>query len=87
MLDVKPQNVKTKENVTWFKKCIYLSYDGELKTPSYDWGGGGLKCPPIFICESNRKSDKIMHCVEKKKILFDSFKVKAIFHVILEIDR
>ena len=21
--------------------------------------------PPIFICENNRKSNKIMHCVEK----------------------
>ena len=27
-------------------------------------GGGGSKCPPIFICENNRKSNKIMHCVE-----------------------
>ena len=41
--------------------------------------------PPIFICENNRKSNKIMHCVEKK-ILIGSFKDKAIFHVIL-IDR
>ena len=23
--------------------------------------------PPIFICENNRKSNKIMHCVEEKK--------------------
>ena len=30
-------------------------------------GGGGSTCPPpIFVCENNRKSDKIMHCVEKK---------------------
>ena len=31
--------------------------------------GEGLKVPPlpIFICENNKKSDKIMHCVEKKK--------------------
>ena len=48
---------------------------------SYD-GGGGLKVPPIFICENNRKINKIMHCVEKKKILSGSFKDKAIFHVI-----
>ena len=43
--------------------------------------------PPIFICENNRKSNKIMHCVEEKKNLIGSFKDKAIFHVILEIDR
>ena len=31
--------------------------------------GGGLKVPPpIFICENTRKSNKIMHCVEKKII-------------------
>ena len=28
-------------------------------------GGVGSKCPPIFICENNRKSNKIMHCVEE----------------------
>ena len=50
-------------------------------------GGGGSLYPPIFICKNNRKSNKIMHCVEKKKILIISFKDKAIFHVILEIDR
>ena len=27
-------------------------------------GGGGLKVPPISICENNRKSNKIMHCVD-----------------------
>ena len=44
--------------------------------------GGGTKCPPpIFICENNRKSNKIMHCVEKKK-LSGSFEDRAIFHVI-----
>ena len=48
--------------------------------------GGGLKGPPIFICENNRKSDKIMHCVENF-FLIGRFKDKAIFHVILEIDR
>ena len=51
------------------------------------WGCGGLKVPPLFfIRENNRKSDKIMHCVEKKNSLIGSFKDKAIFHVILEID-
>ena len=43
--------------------------------------GGGSKCPPIFICENNRKSNKIMKCVEKKK-LRGSFEDRAIFHVI-----
>ena len=41
--------------------------------------------PPIFICENNRKSNKIMHCVEF--FLSGSFEDKATFHVILEIDR
>ena len=52
-------------------------------------GGGGeaQSAPPIFICENHRKSNKIMHCVEKKNYLIGSFKDKAIFHVILEIDR
>ena len=26
------------------------------------WGGGGA--PPIFICENNRKGNKIMRCVD-----------------------
>ena len=41
----------------------------------------------FFICENHRKSNKIMRCVEKKKSLIGRFKDKAIFHVILEIDR
>ena len=49
-------------------------------------GGGAQSAPPIFICENNRNSNKIMHCV-KKFFLIGSFKDKAIFHVILEIDR
>ena len=27
-------------------------------------GGAQSAPPPYFICENNRKSDKIMHCVE-----------------------
>ena len=42
---------------------------------------------PIFICENNRKSNKTMHCVEKKNSLSGSFEDKAIFHLIQEIDR
>ena len=43
-----------------FKFEIYfnLSYDG----------GGGLKVPHYFICENNRKINKIMHCVERKNL-------------------
>ena len=44
---------------------INLSYDGGFIDLSYDGGGGVSKCPSIFICENNRKSDKIMHCVEE----------------------
>ena len=44
------------------------SYDGGFIDLSYDGGGGAQSAPPIFICEKNRKSDKIssMHCVEKR---------------------
>ena len=44
---------------------LNLIFDGALKTPSFE-GGGGVEFapPPIFICENNRKSNKIMHCVD-----------------------
>ena len=32
---------------------LNLSFDGVLKTPSYDGGGGGFNRPPMFICENN----------------------------------
>ena len=42
---------------------------------------GGAQCvPPIFICENNRKSNKIMNCVEKKS-LSGCFEDRVIFHV------
>ena len=45
---------------------VKLGLEGGLQALGL-WGGGGLKVPPpIFICENNRKSNKIMHCVEKK---------------------
>ena len=47
--------------------------------------GGAQSVSPIFVCENNRKSNKIMHCVEKK--MSGSFEDKAIFHVIQEINR
>ena len=47
----------------------------------------GPKVPPIFICENNRKSNKIMHCIKEKK-LSGSFEDRAIFHVMqLSYDR
>ena len=46
---------------------LNLTFDGPFSDLSFD--GGGLKVPPpIFICENTRKSNKIMHCVEKKII-------------------
>ena len=41
---------------------------------------GAQSAPLIFICEYNRKSNKIMHCVEKKS-LSGSFEDRDIFHV------
>ena len=44
-------------------------------------GGGGVEFtppPPIFICENNRKSNKIMHCVD---FFIGSFEDMGIFHV------
>ena len=39
-----------------------LSYDGGFTDLSFDGGGGGSKCPPpIFICENNRKGNKIIY--------------------------
>ena len=51
-------------------------------------GGGGAQSapPPHFSFEKNRKSKKIMHCVDFFS-LSGSLEDKAIFHVILEIDR
>ena len=45
---------------------LNISYDGGQIDPSYDGGGGGggLLYPPIFICKNNRKSNKIMTCVD-----------------------
>ena len=43
-----------------YKKFYYINSLNFLKLIR-----GGRKCPPpIFICENNRKSNKIMHCVE-----------------------
>ena len=47
-----------------YRTVFNLSYDKGLMHLSYDRGGGGTKCPPIFICENDRKINKIMHCVE-----------------------
>ena len=41
-------------------------------------GGLNLPPPPIFICENNRKSNKIMHC---DGFFSGSFEDMGIFHV------
>ena len=48
------------------KATFNLSYDGGFTDLSFDGEGAQSAPPPIFICENNRKSNKIMHCVEKK---------------------
>ena len=46
-----------------------LTFDGLFSDLSFNGRGGAQSAPPpIFICENNRKSNKIMHCVEKKII-------------------
>ena len=47
---------------------------------------GDRICPYQFICKNNRKSNKIMQCVENF-FMIGTFKDKAIFHVILDINR
>ena len=42
-----------------------LSYDGGFIDLSYDGGVWAQSAPPpIFICENNRKGNKIKHCVD-----------------------
>ena len=41
--------------------------------------GGWIYPPPIFICENNRKSNKIMHCVDF--FLSGSSEDMVMFHV------
>ena len=67
-----PLRVSTKTQISKIRIRIEMSEQmsfsvlHSLLNLSYD-GGGGFKVPtPIFICETNRKSVKIMHCVEKK---------------------
>ena len=43
-------------------------------------GGAHSAPPPIFICENNRKYNKIMHCVDF--FLSGSFEDRTTFHVI-----
>ena len=60
-----------------YKKFKYINL--MKKNLSYDGGGLKVRPPPIFIFENNRKSNKVMHCVEKKKSLSGSFEDRAIF--------
>ena len=43
---------------------INLTFDGPFSDLSFNGGGAQSAPPPIFICENNRKSNKIMHCVD-----------------------
>ena len=45
-----------------------LSYDGGFTDLSFNGGGGAQSAPPIFIYKNKKKSNKNMHCVEKKII-------------------
>ena len=49
-------------------------------------GGGGLNVPPIFLFVKTIEKVIRLCTVLKKKSLISSFKDKANFHVILEID-
>ena len=54
------------DSYIWCKNYLNLSFNGVFLTPSFEGGGGGgVNLPPShFICEKNRKSNKIMHCVD-----------------------
>ena len=72
-------SIKRLPSYDYYRNTAYfnLSFDGVLKTPIFD---GGLNRPPsIFICENNRKSNKIMPVL----IFFwgGSFEDMGIFHV------
>ena len=58
------EDKQTKVNVVFRDFIIHLHFDGVLKTRSFNGGGLNLPHPPIFICENNRKSNKIMNCVD-----------------------
>ena len=65
--------------VNTLNSCLLnLSYDGGFTDLSFI-GGGAQSAPPIFICENHRKSNKIMHCVEKKNIRLAVLKIKPFF--------
>ena len=50
------------EQSLWFD-LFNVSFDGVLKNPSFDVVES-TSPPPIFNCENNRKSKKIIHCVD-----------------------
>ena len=62
--------------IPFFVPLLPIWFQVNLSYDSYD-----------IICENNRKSNKIMNYVEEKKLLSGSFEDRAVFHVILEIDR
>ena len=63
------------------KNYLNLSFDWVFLTPSFDGRGVNLGPPYFnFICENNRKSNKIMHCVEDMGIFH-------VFHYLSVMDR
>ena len=55
--------MQIEENICYKGKrnifCLLnLSYDGVLKPPGFDGGGGVESTPPLFFCENNRKGKK-----------------------------
>ena len=52
-----------------------------------DGGGGGAQSTPLFLFVKTIEKVKRLCTVLKKNYLIDSYKDKAIFHVILVIDR
>ena len=75
-----------KKNVPASVKCLNLTFDGLFSDLSFN-GGGAQSAPPLFLFVKTIEKVIRLCTVLKKKYLIGSFKDKAIFHVILEIDR
>ena len=66
---------------------INLTFDGPFSDLSFDGGGAQSAPPPLFLFVKTLEKVIRLCTVLKKNYLIDSFKDKAIFHVILVIDR
>ena len=64
-----------------------LVYTGKQPLTLVMMGGGAQSAPPLFLFVKTIEKVMRLCTVFKKNSLIDSFKDKAIFHVILEIDR